>query len=283
MPVSAKCKVEYAQGRNNCEIFDIPPADEPKAAAPAMVSLIAAEAPLAERIVEFLSYAGMDVHMDFDQEADLFSLTVPGNQYEKSIRLMRVLLANEVLHSMEDEQRGRQFDTEPVRVHVKASDKYTDTSSSAFSFLLVGTFLMMILLLTTFDIIRISFLSQARTLADILLTAISVSFLCIGLLSWRKALLLEAKIQEEDQFNESVYQWFLSTYTGAQIDQSADAQMDQDVAMNPEKQYTIISDEIRCLKRMDVIREYLKREYRQLDNGYVEYLCEELYQKVFES
>ena len=53
--------------------------------------------------------------------------------------------------------------------------------------------------------------------------------------------------------------------------------------MNPEKQYTIISDEIRCLKRMDVIREYLKREYRQLDNGYVEYLCEELYQKVFES
>lgn len=282
MPVSAKCTVEYTEGMDHCDIFDIPPADEPRTTAPAMVNLLAAEAPLAERIVEFLSYSGMDVHMDFDQEADLFSLTVPENQYEKSVKLMRVMLANEVMHSMEDERRGRQFDAEPVRIHVKASDKYTDTSSSAISFLLVGTLLMAVLLLTSFDIIRISFLGQARTLTDILLTAISVTFLFIGLLSWRKALLLETEIQEEDQFNESVYQWFLSTYTGDQIDQTADAEMDQDVAMNPEKQYTIISDEIRCLKRMDVIREYLKREYRQLDNGYVEYLCEELYQKVFE-
>lgn len=282
MPVSAKCKVEYARGMDSCEIFDLPPADGPRTAAPAMVNLIAAEAPLAERILEFLSYSGMDVHMDFDQEADLFSLTVPKNQYEKGVKLMRVLLASEVMHSMEDERRDRPLDTEPVRVHVRASDKYTYTSSSALSFLLVGSFLMMILLLTAFDIIRISFLGQARTLADIVLTAVSIAFLCVGFLSWRKALELESKIQEEDQFNESVYQWFLSTYTGDQIDQTADAEMDQDVAMNPEKQYTIISDEIRCLKRMDVIREYLKREYRQLDNGYVEYLCEELYQKVFE-
>lgn len=283
MPVSAKRTVEYTEGMRGRDIFDIPPANEPQtASAPAMVSLIAAEAPLAERIVEFLSYSGMDVHMDFDQEADLFSLTVPENQYEKSIKLMKVLLANEVLRSMEDEQRSRQPDAEPVRVHVKASDKYTDTSSSAYSFLLVGAFLMTVLLLTTFGIIRISFLGPAKMLADIALTTISVSFLFIGLLSWRKALQLETQIQEEDQFNESVYQWFLSTYTGAQIDQTADAEMDQDVAMNPEKQYTIISDEIRCLKRMDVIREYLKREYRQLDNGYVEYLCEELYQRVFE-
>lgn len=283
MPVSAKRTVEYTEGMRGRDIFDILPANEPQtASAPAMVSLIAAEAPLAERIVEFLSYSGMDVHMDFDQEADLFSLTVPENQYEKSIKLMKVLLANEVLRSMEDEQRSRQPDAEPVRVHVKASDKYTDTSSSAYSFLLVGAFLMTVLLLTTFGIIRISFLGPAKMLADIALTTISVSFLFIGLFSWRKALQLETQIQEEDQFNESVYQWFLSTYTGAQIDQTADAEMDQDVAMNPEKQYTIISDEIRCLKRMDVIREYLKREYRQLDNGYVEYLCEELYQRVFE-
>lgn len=282
MSVSAKCTVEYTEGMSGCDIFDIPLADGPGTAAPAMVNLIAAEAPLAERIVEFLSYSGMDVHMDFDQEADLFSLTVPENQYEKSVMLMRVLLANEAIHSMEDEQRNRQFDAEPVRVHVKASDKYTDTSSSALSFLLVGTLLMTVLLLWTFGIIRISFLGPARMLTDIVLTAMSCSFLCVGLFSWRKALQLETKIQEENQFNESVYQWFLSTYTGDQIDQSADAQMDQDVAMNPEKQYTIISDEIRCLKRMDVIREYLKREYRQLDNGYVEYLCEELYQKVFE-
>lgn len=282
MSVTAKRTVEYTEGMSGCDIFDIPSADEPRTAAPAMVNLIAAEAPLAERIVEFLSYSGMDVHMDFDQEADLFSLTVPENQYEKSVKLMRVLLANEMLHSMEDKQRSRQFDSEPVRVHIKASDKYTDTSSSALSFLLVGTFLMTVLLLTAFNIIRISFWGPARMLADIVLTAMGCSFLCIGLLSWRKAMSLETKIQEEDQFNESVYQWFLSTYTGDQIDQSADAQMDQDVALNPEKQYTIISDEIRCLKRMDVIREYLKREYRQLDNGYVEYLCEELYQKVFE-
>lgn len=282
MSVTAKRTVEYTEGMSGCDIFDIPSADEPRTAAPAMVNLIAAEAPLAERIVEFLSYSGMDVHMDFDQEADLFSLTIPENQYEKSVKLMRVLLANEMLHSMEDEQRSRQFDSEPVRVHIKASDKYTDTSSSALSFLLVGTFLMTVLLLTTSNIIRISFWGPARMLADIVLTAMGCSFLCIGLLSWRKAMSLETKIQEEDQFNESVYQWFLSTYTGEQIDQSADAQMDQDVALNPEKQYTIISDEIRCLKRMDVIREYLKREYRQLDNGYVEYLCEELYRQVFE-
>lgn len=282
MPAATKYKTEYTKDVIDHDIFDIPLTEQPGTTAPAMVSLIAAEAPLAERIVEFLSYAGMDVHMDFDQEADLFSLTVPGNQYEKSIKLMRVLLANEVMHSMEDEQKGRQFDAEPIRVHVKASDRYADISSSALSFFLIGTLLITVLLLATFDIIRFSFLGRGKILADMTLTTVGFLFLCIGFLSWRKALLLQTKIQEENMFNESVFQWFLSTYTGAQIDQSADATMDQDVAVHPEKQYTIISDEIRCLKRMDVIREYLKREYHQLDNEYVEYLCEELYQKVFE-
>ena len=281
MPAATKFKAEYVEGVVDHDIYDTPFAEKSGTTAPAMVSLIAAEAPLAERIVEFLSYSGMDVHMDFDQDADLFSLTVPEYQYGKSIMLMKVLLANEAMHSMEEE-RNKQPDADPVKIHVRASDRYADVSSSAFSFFLVGTFLMTILLLATFDIIRLSFLGQGKMLADMALTVVGSLFLCIGFLSWRKALLLQTKIQEENMFNESVFHWFLSTYTGAQIDQSADATMDQDVAVNPEKRYTILSDEIRCLKRMDVIREYLKREYHQLDNGYVEYLCEELYQKVFE-
>lgn len=285
MPVCPKCKAEYVEGILNCSDCHIPLVDDADAkAASALVSLIAAEAPLAERIVEFLSYSGVEVQMRFDQEADLFDLTVPEEQYEESIRLMKVLLANEALHSMEAEaQRAQRFPAEPFKVHVRASDQYSDVASSAFSFLLVGAAVTTAMLLIATGVIHPPLYGQARFLTYTVLTVLGLVFLAVGVTSARKARQIKAAIREEDQFNASVYQWFLSTYTGAQIDQSADAQMDQDVAMNPEKQFTIISDEIRCLKRMDVIREYLKREYQHLDDGYVEYLCEELYQKIYEN
>ena len=284
MSICSKCKTEYIEGITDFIDYDTPPETEKKASAPAIVSLISAEAPLAERIVEFLTYSGLDVHMDFDQEADLFSLTIPENQYLEGIKLMKVRLANDALQTLEEqEERAQRSYTAPVRVFVRASDRYSDLHSSAVAFLLVGTVTLAIVLLAAGGVIDPPLRGNTRFLSYLVMTGLGLIFMGIGLLSWQKSRKLKQQIDEENRFTESVYHWFLSTYTGPQIDLAADAQMDQDVALNPEKRFTIISDEIRCLKRMDVIREFLKREYQQLDDSYVEYLCEEVYQKIFES
>ena len=287
MTLCSNYKTEYVEGITDFTDCGIPPLREKCPPPPAMVSLIDAEGPLAERIVEFLTYSGLDVRMHFDQDADLFSLTIPENQYMEGIRLMKVLLANEALRTLEEEkkraERSSPEEDVPVRVFVRAADKYTDVRSSAAAFLFTGAAMIAAAALTAFDVIHPPLKGSTRFLSLAVASGIGLAFLYIGLLSWRKARKLKLQIREENQFIESIYQWFLSTYTGPQIDLAADALMDQDVAMNPEKRFTILSEEIRCLKRMDVIREFLKREYQQLDDSCIEYLCEELYQKIFEA
>jgi len=283
MPVCPKCKAEYVEGITYCSDCHIPLIDEDAQKAPHFVHLISAEAPFARRILEFLSYSGLDVHMDFDQEADLFAITLPDAQYNEGLYLAKLVFADEVFKTAEAEsQHPQRVMAEPVKTHVLASDRYEDTRASAFAFLSVGTVILTAAWLVFQGTVRLPMSGDAVSLTTALVAGTGTIFFSIGVYSFQKTRFLHDKIQEEQQFNASVYQWFLSTYTTSQIDLTADAEMDQDVAMNPEKRFTIISDEIRCLKRMDVIREYLKRQYLYLDDGYIEYLCEEIYQKMFE-
>ena len=79
-------------------------------------------------------------------------------------------------------------------------------------------------------------------------------------------------IESEQRQRRQIISWCTSTYSAPQIDKMIDAAE----AGLPE------SMEILCLKRMDLIRSYLIREYHIDDEPYLDDLCEEIFQKIFE-
>lgn len=143
--------------------------------------------------------------------------------------------------------------------------------SSAFAFLVVGALVLIAMGLSLAGILKLPFYGNAKILVHTVMITVGVLFLIVGFVSRKNAKILKETIGEDESRTTKILDWFLSTYKAAQIEETIDAQEE------------ISSEEIRSLKRMDIIHEYLVRQYQIEDESYLDLLCEEIYQKLYES
>ena len=157
-------------------------------------------------------------------------------------------------------------------VYVSSKDKYEDLSSSGSSLLIIGLILAVVLVIDLSRVIKLPMGSASRLLTDSVLGMISVACLAGSHSTFKKANQIKAMISFEQKQRRQIVNWCISTYSAAQIDKMIDAAE----ASLPD------SMEILCLKRMDMIKSYLIREYHIDNEPYLEDLCEEIFQKTFE-
>ena len=79
-------------------------------------------------------------------------------------------------------------------------------------------------------------------------------------------------MEDDAKFEEDVLKWFHDTYDGRLIDHTVEANEGE-----------IPQEEILCLKRLELIRGYLMREYPSMEEGYADQLSEKLYQSLYET
>ena len=159
----------------------------------------------------------------------------------------------------------------PLRTYQLAEQKYLDTRSSAWALLGVGCILLYISLTQLLDLVN-----NHRLFPQLLFFIISLSGGLVLVIFGRRSLHYsqELKIQAEKDrslANELV-EWFITTYSREQIDHQIDA-------------ITSLGDtaEILCLKRLDMIRILITREYSKcLDEEFLDQLCEDVYNMLFE-
>lgn len=230
--------------------------------------LISDESERISRILEFLTYSGIDAKSRFDEESDIFQLSVPDSQYDKASALLKIYLEQEPDEETEEEP------AKDIISHtfVKSEEKYKDNSSSAMSFLTVGILVIVLLVLSSLDIIPLPLTWSEQPMMFSALCVISVAFLIIGVASLQKASHYKARIAEENTYETSIIKWFLETYTGSQLDHTIEAE-----------EGSLPQKEILCLKRFDLIRDYLLREYPSLEDGHADSLGETIYQKLYEN
>lgn len=176
-------------------------------------------------------------------------------------------------HPGQDTASGSAADLQAhTGVYVSSRDKYEDLNSSATSLLIIGLILAVILVIDFSRIIRLPIGSNSRILADSVLGILAGACLMGSHTTYRRANEIKAMIESEQRQRRQIISWCTSTYSAPQIDKMIDAAE----AGLPE------SMEILCLKRMDLIRSYLIREYHIDDEPYLDDLCEEIFQKIFE-
>lgn len=157
-------------------------------------------------------------------------------------------------------------------VYVSSKEKYEDLSTSGSSLLIVGLVLAFILIIDLSRIVRLPMGSFSRILTDSIIGILALFCLLGAHSTLKKANLVKAMISFEQKQRCQIVNWCASTYSAAQIDKMIDAAE----SVLPD------SMEVLCLKRMDMIRSYLIREYHIDDEPYLEDLCEEIFQKIFE-
>lgn len=232
--------------------------------------LISGESEQISRISEFLTYSGIEAKNTFNEEADIFQLSVPDSQYEKASALLNIYLEQENDIASEDTEEKR---SAPVsHAFIGSEQKYKDNSSSAFAFLSVGILVILVLVLSALNTLPFPLTWKEQPVMFLALCIVSAVFLIIGALSFKKAGTYKIQMDEENTLENCVVKWFTGTYTGAQLDQTIEAE-----------EGSLPKAEILCLKRFELIHNYLMREYPSLEENHADSLSEIIYQKLYET
>lgn len=149
-------------------------------------------------------------------------------------------------------------------VYVDAAQKYEDMKSSASAFYLVGGLTAAGSVLCWLNVLPLPIVAKAA------LTLIAAGSLVVAVKTTHSAKAFLPEIAKEKERTQSIIQWFLDTYTGADLDNAigTDAQ-------------SLSSEEV-SLKRYELIQDYLITNHDLPDQTYVDALSEEIYGKLYD-
>lgn len=265
MPYCPKCDMEYVDGIDICPDCN-EPLVESREEAIIYVPLVKEEQDAAIRITEYLHYSGVDADYEAT-DGKYYTISVLKGEEETAKKLLRIYYENDeqiaVVENDDDD-----FLYTHNKSYMKASEKYEETRSSAYSFLFVGGIVLILDILTITGVLSIPFLAN-NILAYIVLGALGIIFLVIAISSFCNLKRLKLKADEEETFTNEVVTQFLENYSTQDIN--------DDLIGRDE-----MSDEVATLRRYSIIKNKLVSTYPELDESYIEYLCEELYLKLFE-
>lgn len=158
----------------------------------------------------------------------------------------------------------------PSNVYVKKSQKYADMKSSASAFYVVGAIMIAAALCLWLNILNLPMTGMNGLLIKIIVTAIGIASFAIAFSSAKSAKSLAVQAEAENEKEDHLIQWFLSSYTKETIDKSLEGELDD------------LSPEEISLKRLELIQDILITNQDISDQLYADSLAEELYTRIFE-
>ncbi len=159
----------------------------------------------------------------------------------------------------------------PSVSYISSRQKSEDLRSSSSAFLLVGGVAAVAAILCWTGVIHIPMAGASRILFQIVLTVMGVIFLLVSFTSRRSAARAAEKMQDEEQRTKEIIDWFTSRWNGSELDQKL-------LAEDPQ-----LKDEELALKRYEIIQDHLITGQDLPDPAYVDYLTDELYEKLYEN
>ena len=245
----------------------------------------------ADRILSFLEYSNIkDVQKETSSE-NTIQLLIPKNLYEKASKLIEIALNmesdesisekeenidtilaedNNILYPYQTYDSPNRFTDTKQKPYVKAKDKYEDLKSSIFSFLFVGILVLIIFILDITGIVKLPINRNTIYLMYGCFIAIATFFFVIAFTSARQAKRIKPLIREEEEFTSDVMNWFTEKYTADDIDNDI------------HKSHPDATEDVKVLYCFDYIKQYITNEYDIPDKSYLDYLCEEIYNKTFD-
>ena len=255
------------------------------------VVIYTAKADAAARILKYLEYSEIEAKGTDSEAEGSVDISVFESEADKAMTYINSFLAQEKKRAYEaaendeseddgenifskDELEDRDSEVFEVTGQSHAyqtnSQKYDSSVSSAFSFIVVGTLVLVIIALAYLGILKLPITFDDNPLLAIVMPVIAVAFEIIGVISWKNAQKYRDEIGTEQQFDKDVKEWFANNYTAESIDSLCNDNIEN------------VPDELMFLQRIEAIEKVLSNNYPDMDKAYIDVLSEEMYQKLFD-
>lgn len=152
--------------------------------------------------------------------------------------------------------------------YVKQSDKYEDIKSSSYTMLFVGLIGIVLLTLVVTDIIHLPIDNTASfPLFYIVLGCAFVMFIVGGIISFIHSKKVYIDAQEEEENINKMYEYANNNISIAELDEDLDLSQ---------------PSELLYFSRFEKIKNKLMLEFESCDEGLIDYMSENIYQKLYE-
>lgn len=248
MPYCPKCDMEFIDGITICSDCGGPLA-ESKEVCDTMKKKTEEEAfaRLKSQYDAMTEYAAAESHQPLEQSKILEASQTP-----------------EEFQTPLEEKTSRK--SPPVSLYIKKSQQYDDMKSSGWAFLLTGTALLVFAVLCWLNILPI----HLGIVSKLALTIFGAGSLIVSLKTFQSAKTVQGQIHEEEEKSRKITDWFLSSYTGAQLDEQLLSEFGE-----------LLPEEL-SLKRFGLIQDILITSYDLHDQSYADLLTDEIYEKMYQ-
>lgn len=157
--------------------------------------------------------------------------------------------------------------SEASHAYVEIGKKYEDVKSTAYTFLIIGCLGIVLLILLWIGILPISFSFFTQCMFTVVLGILFIFFLFVGIRSFREMKSLVSAKNDEECTIIQIKQWFEDNYSADAISNGMDT---DDISL--EQLYFLRSENINRL---------MKEAFPTLEENFLEYMTEKIYQMYF--
>ncbi len=291
-----KCKMEYRDGITVCADCSSTLVEELEAQCDQCIALFDSEEE-ANKFLEFLTYSDIaDVSILYDEIQEGYGVYVTE---EKLSQARKLYLAYDITEEKkkreakklqeeenpfeealkeafeetdldEGEAANRDVEIPLAKVmpkssvtYVKKEERYNDFKSSFYIFLVFGIFGIIFTVLNAVGVVSLF----SYWLQFLILGGVSIAFIVVAIISYRKSKILFDEIDDEKEITSSIKEWLSENITKETL-----SQFDNDVD----------AKEVIFLKKIDYIKKCLTDRYTFDSDSYVDELIEEFYNENFE-
>lgn len=207
--------------------------------------------------------------LENEQEDTIFLQSEDGNDAEG----MDALAENENIHFID-----REAQMAAVKIAKKSTSGYRNSEemsienkSSAYILLPVGTLGIIALVLIWLDIIPLYSSVTSKIIVSTVMGALFIVFVVMGILSLKNAKMFKEKASKEGDLSKEILNYFSENLSADELDKKI-----------ADSEWETLSEEERYFKRIDCIRECITKQFMNLEENYVDYMCDEVYNKFYE-
>ena len=291
MPWCPECKMEYREGITVCSDCNV----ELVAELPEEVDLVpifeSEKEDVANRLISYLNFSDLSSTLQFNEDKQLFEVSVPSAQKKKAAKLCKAFYIVEIENSIQaeaskhltqtDSEEGTDYpvdeneyedesnveeELDEIKVappYVMKADQYKDLTSSVWIFLLFGIVGLIVVFLNVAGVLSL----LNGILPNVVMGAMFLAFIYIGISSQMKATKIKSEIEVENKLTKDINEWLTINVTE---DFLASAHDDT------------ISDEINFLQQISDIKRMVITEFGEQKDSYLDRIIEEFYNNTFE-
>ena len=146
-----------------------------------------------------------------------------------------------------------------------------ENKSSAFILLPVGFLGIVALLLIWFDVIPIYSSVTSKIITSSVMGTLFLVFIGMGIVSLKNAKKFESMATEEGNLTQEIMKYITENYSSDTVDKSI---MDA--------QWEATSEEEKYFKRIECLKMLITKQFMNLEDAYVDFMCDEVYTKLYE-